>query len=156
MEAYAHTENIEDVPAELVAKGYGSFAIPPLNEGIFYKGKSDQTHMSGQLFPQPIKFDGSEIKERCDYLLGDNFSLISTNEIVLSKDEEDFLTSIDTKILLLDKELVESNMWMSTMIEEGKVYLVRPDKYIYGSTTEEVSLSELIEDLRTRIGLNNK
>ena len=156
MEAYAHTENIEDVPAELVAKGYGSFAIPPLNEGIFYKGKSDQTHMSGQLFPQPIKFDGSEIKERCDYLLGDNFSLISTNEIVLSKDEEDFLTSIDTKILLLDKELVESNMWMSTMIEDGKVYLVRPDKYIFGSTTEEVSLSELIEDLRTRIGLNNK
>ena len=64
--------------------------------------------MSGQLFPQPIKFDGSEIKERCDYLLGDNFSLISTNEIVLSKDEEDFLTSIDTKILLLDKEL---NKW---------------------------------------------
>ena len=61
-----------DVPAELVSKGYGSFAIPPLNEGIFYKGKSDQTHMSGQLFPQPIKFDGSEIKERCDYLLGDN------------------------------------------------------------------------------------
>ena len=48
------------------------------------------------------------------------------------------------------------NMWMSTMIEEGKVYLVRPDKYIFGSTTEEVSLSELIEDLRTRIGLNNK
>ena len=60
MEAYAHTENIEDVPAELVAKGYGSFAIPPLNEGVFYNGKSDQKHMSGQLFPQPIKFEGNE------------------------------------------------------------------------------------------------
>ena len=82
--------------------------------------------------------------------------MLSTNEIILSKEEENFLSSIDTKILVLDKELVESNMWMSTMIEEGKIYLVRPDKYIFGSTTEEVSLSELIEDLRTRIGLNNK
>ena len=63
---------------------------------------------------------------------------------------------MDTKILVLDKELVESNMWMSTMIEEGKIYLVRPDKYIYGSTSEEISLSQLIEDLKTRIGLNKE
>jgi hypothetical protein len=156
MEAYAHTENIDDVPAELVAKGYGSFAIPPLSEGVFYNGKSDQKHMSGQLFPQPIKFNENEIKERCDYLLGNSFSLVSTNEIILSKEEENFLSSIDTKTLVLDKELVESNMWMSTMIEEGKIYLVRPDKYIFGSTNEEVSLSQLIEDLKTRIGLNKE
>ena len=112
--------------------------------------------MSGQLFPQPIKFNGNDIKERCDYLLGDNFSLVSTNEIILSKEDENFLSSIDTRILVLDKELVESNMWMSTMIEEGKIYLVRPDKYIYGSTSEELSLSHLIEDLKTRIGLNKE
>jgi hypothetical protein len=45
---------------------------------------------------------------------------------------------------------------MSTMIEEGKIYLVRPDKYIFGSTNDEVSLSQLIEDLKTRIGLNKE
>ena len=100
--------------------------------------------------------DRNEIKERCDYLLGNSFCLVSTNEIILSKEEENFLSSIDTKTLVLDKELVESNMWMSTMIEEGKIYLVRPDKYIYGSTSEEVSLSQLIEDLKTRIGLNKE
>ena len=82
--------------------------------------------------------------------------MVSTNEIILSKEDENFLSSIDTKILVLDKEFVESNMWMSTMIEEGKIYLVRPDKYIYGSTSEEVSLSHLIEDLKTRIGLNKE
>ena len=42
------------------------------------------------------------------------------------------------------------------MIEEGKIYLVRPDKYIFGSTNEELSLSHLIEDLKTRIGLNKE
>ena len=88
--------------------------------------------------------------------MGDNFSLVSTNEIILSKEEENFLSFIDTKILVLDKELVESNMWMSTMIEEGKIYLIRPDKYIYGSTSGEISLTQLIEDLKTRIGLNRE
>ena len=155
MEAYAHTKNKDDVPAELVAKGYGSFIIPPLDEGIFYEGKSDSESMSGQLFPQPVKIDDGEITERCDFLLGDYFSIISKKDIVLSDNEKKFLSSINSKILILDSELVDSNMWMSTMVQEDKVYIVRPDKYIFGSTNENITLSNLIEDLKTRIGFNN-
>ena len=66
------------------------------------------------------------------------------------------LCDVFGNVLVLDKEFVESNMWMSTMIEGGKIYLVRPDKYIYGSTSEVVSLSQLIGDLKTRIGLNKE
>jgi hypothetical protein len=44
---------------------------------------------------------------------------------------------------------------MSTMIDENKIYIVRPDKYIFGSTSEKISLSNLIEDLKIRIGFNN-
>ena len=155
MEAYAHTKNKDDVPAELVAKGYGSFIIPPLDEGIFYEGKSDSESMSGQLFPQPVKIDEGEITERCDFLLGDYFSIVSKKDIVLSDNEKKFLSSNNSKILILESELVDSNMWMSTMVQEDKVYIVRPDKYIFGSTNENVSLSNLIEDLKTRIGFNN-
>ena len=155
MEAYALTKNKDDVPAELVAKGYGSFIIPPLDEGIFYEGKSDSESMSGQLFPQPVKIDEGEITERCDFLLGDYFSIVSKKDIVLSDNEKKFLSSINSKILILDSELVDSNMWMSTMVQEDKVYIVRPDKYIFGSTNENITLSNLIEDLKTRIGFNN-
>ena len=155
MEAYAHTKNKDDVPAELVAKGYGSFIIPPLDEGIFYEGKSNSESMSGQLFPQPVKIDDGEVIERCDFLLGDYFAIVSRKDFVLSGDEKKFLSSINSKILILDSELVDSNMWMSTMIQEDKVYIVRPDKYIFGSTNENISLSNLIEDLKTRIGFNN-
>ena len=56
----------------------------------------------------------------------------------------------------MDNELVDSNMWMSTMVQEDKIYIVRPDKYIFGSTNENISLSNLIEDLKTRIGLNRE
>jgi len=155
MEAYAHTKNKDDVPPELVAKGYGSFIIPPLDEGIFFKGKSNAESMSGQLFPQPVKISDGNVTERCDYLLGDYFSVISRKEIILSDDERKFLASIDTKILVLDSEMVDSNMWMSTMVDENKIYIVRPDKYIFGSTDEKISLSNLIEDLKIRIGFNN-
>ncbi len=155
MEAYAHTKNKGDVPAELVAKGYGSFIIPPLNEGIFYEGKSNSESMSGQLFPQPVKIDDSEVIERCDFLLGDYFAIVSRKDLVLSEDEKKFLSSINSKVLILDNELVDSNMWMSTMVQEDKIYIVRPDKYIFGSTNENISLSNLIEDLKTRIGFNN-
>jgi 2-polyprenyl-6-methoxyphenol hydroxylase-like FAD-dependent oxidoreductase len=155
MEAYAHTKNKDDVPAELVAKGYGSFIIPPLDEGIFYEGKSNPESMSGQLFPQPVKIDDGEVIERCDFLLGNFFAIVSRNDFVLSEDEKKFLSSINSKILILDSELVDSNMWMSTMVQEDKVYIVRPDKYIFGSTNENISLSNLIEDLKTRIGFNN-
>ena len=139
----------------MVAKGYGSFIIPPLDEGIFYEGKSNPESMSGQLFPQPVKIDDGEIRERCDILLGDYFSIVSRKDIVLSEAEKKFLSSINSKILILDSELVDSNMWMSTMVQEDKVYIVRPDKYVFGSTNENISLSNLIEDLKTRIGFNN-
>ena len=111
--------------------------------------------MSGQLFPQPVKIDDGEVIERCDLLLGDFFAIVSRKDFVLSEDEKKFLSSINSKILILDSELVDSNMWMSTMVQEDKIYIVRPDKYIFGSTNENISLSNLIEDLKTRIGFNN-
>lgn len=155
MEAYAHTPNIEDVPPELVMKGYASFVIPPLDEGIFFKGKSDPSNMSGELFPQPVKYIDEQVAERCDYLLGNNFALVSRNKIKLSDDESSFLTKIGSKIITLDKDMVESNIWMSSMIAEDRIYIIRPDKYVFGSTTEDISLAELIQDLKSRIGFNN-
>ena len=54
MEAYAEAENPEQVPSDLVDKGYGSFIIPNLLEGLFYKGKANKSKHSGEIFPQPI------------------------------------------------------------------------------------------------------
>jgi hypothetical protein len=51
--------------------------------------------------------------------------------------------------------MVESNIWMSSMIAEDRIYIIRPDKYVFGSTTEDISLTELIQDLKSRIGFNN-
>ena len=39
MEAYAEAENPEQVPSDLVDKGYGSFIIPNLLEGLFIEVK---------------------------------------------------------------------------------------------------------------------
>ena len=36
-------------------------------------------------------------------------------------------------------------------MEPGEVFIVRPDKYIFGSSSNKVSLETLIDDLRSRI-----
>ena len=36
-------------------------------------------------------------------------------------------------------------------MELGEVFIVRPDKYIFGSSSNDVSLEDLIDDLRKRI-----
>ena len=84
MEAYAATEDPNTVPKELVAKGYGSFVLPNLQEGLFYKGKADETTGAGQLFPQPIKIKEGVISQRLDGLLGNGFALVSKKQIVLN------------------------------------------------------------------------
>ena len=64
MEAYAEAENPEQVPSDLVDKGYGSFIIPNLLEGLFYKGKANKSKHSGEIFPQPILYRNKKIYKR--------------------------------------------------------------------------------------------
>ena len=59
------------------------------------------------------------------------------------------------KLLILKNEYIEENSWLKFFMEEEKAYLVRPDRYIFGSTTSDVSLDELIDDLKIRINLDN-
>ena len=61
MEAYAKTDDPSKVPDVLVAKGYGSFVLPGLDEGLFYGGKADESMNSGHLFPQPLIYKNNEV-----------------------------------------------------------------------------------------------
>jgi hypothetical protein len=36
-------------------------------------------------------------------------------------------------------------------LELGDTFIIRPDKYIYGCSSNNVSLDELIEDLKSRM-----
>ena len=154
MEAYANTENPEDVSEELVKKGYGSFVIPPLYEGIFYGGKANPAMGAGSLFPQPTLIQDGLIISRKDDLFGEGFSIISKNAIKLNKEEEDFYKKLLTRIVILDEELINQNHWLSSYMEMGNIFIVRPDRYIFGASSDKVSFQDMTNDLRIRLGMD--
>ena len=131
MEAYAQASDPNEVPKELVAKGYGSFVLPNLDEGLFYGGKALDSLAAGQLFPQIVVYEDGEISERKDCLFGDGFTLISQHEISISDSHRDFLNKLNCNYLILDKEIIDSNPWVNGFLELGNTYILRPDKYIY-------------------------
>ncbi len=151
MEAYAQASDPNEVPKELVAKGYGSFVLPNLDEGLFYGGKALDSLAAGQLFPQIVVYEDGEISERKDCLFGDGFTLISQHEISISDSHRDFLNKLNCNYLILDKEIIDSNPWVKGFLELGNTFIVRPDKYIYGCSGNDVSLEQIIEDLKFRM-----
>ena len=148
MEAYAEAEDPKQVPQELVKRGYGSFTLPDLKEGLFFDGKANEEMKSGTLFPQPIRYLDKKIDARLDSLLGKGFCLISSNKFTLNKENLEFLKSIDCNLLVLNKKIIEKSPYLKPLMEKDKVFLVRPDRYIFGSTTSKVSLNNLVGNLK--------
>ena len=151
MEAYAKADDPSEVPEELVAKGYGSFVLPNLDNGLFYGGKANDSMMAGQLFPQPVIYKNNKVINRHDEILGKGFALISKNQIEINNQDKDFLEKIGCAFVTLEEHYINQNHWIEKIMELGEVFIVRPDKYIFGSSSNDVSLEELIDDLRKRI-----
>ena len=151
MEAYAEAETPEQVSQDLVQKGYGSFILPNLTKGLFFGGKADESMNAGEIFPQPVEFENKEIVRRMDHILGKGFSLISNYPLEISEDNHEFLDLLGCKLVTLEKKYIAENPWMKPLLEKDRTYLVRPDRYIFGSTNSNISIDMLINDLKMRI-----
>ena len=105
------------------------------------------------------------IWERCLKFMRDNLSASEHEDVKKLEHSFDLLfdrvqpmSLINHNLTLLVpsdfyKEYIEENSWLKSFMKEGTTYLVRPDRYIFGSTTSDVSLEELINDLKIRINL---
>ena len=151
MDAYANANDPEDVPEELVAKGYGSFILPNLDEGLFFGGKALDSMAAGQIFPQIVLYKDGVIEERKDHLLGNGFSFISKNKIKILDHHKEFLDQLNCKFITVEADVLESNPWVSGFLELGDTFVIRPDKYIYGCSSNNVLLEEIIDDLKARM-----
>ena len=106
---------------------------------------------SGHLFPQPLIYKNNEVFKREDEILGNSFTLISKNKISIGKQDKKFLQDIGCTFVTLDEHYISQNLWVKKVLELGEVFLIRPDKYIFGCSSNKVSLEQLIDDLRKRI-----
>jgi 3-(3-hydroxy-phenyl)propionate hydroxylase len=156
MSAYAEAiakGNPSDVPQELVDRGYGSFSLPPLEKGLFYKGYSDTESMAGNLFPQPLSMEGIMCKERLDSLLGKGFCVVSTKEVELMPYQKKFYEIINANFLVIEKSMLNDNPWLNKAMSKNDIYILRPDRHIFGSTSDKITFEDLTEDLRERLSL---
>lgn len=154
MSAYAEAVkrgNPLDVPRELVERGYGSFSLPPLDHGILYEGNSNNESMAGFLFPQPLTMQGLKCKKRFDHLLGKSFCIVSRKKIQLNTDQKDFYGRINTKFLVIEENLIKENPWIKELMTKNNTYILRPDRHIFGSTSDKISFNDLTEDLKRRL-----
>ena len=145
--------NPSDVPQELLDRGYGSYSLPPLNDGILYKGKSDDKSMVGFHFPQPLLMEGSKCKERYDHFLGKGFCVVSKEGVSISPDQKSFYEKIKTKFLVLEETMINKNPWIKEFMSKSEIYIIRPDRHIFGSTSDKITFSELTRDLKEKLGM---
>ena len=153
MEAYAEAKDPKDVSKDLVQKGYGSFILPNLTKGLFFGGTADASMHAGEIFPQPLLFKNNKIDKRMDKIFGKSFSLISDSTFTVDKETLNFLEQIDCKSIVLSEDYINDNSWLRSFLQTGVIYLVRPDRYVFGATNSEVSIQHLVEELRLRMNL---
>ena len=120
-------------------------------KGLFYGGKADDSMQAGQLFPQPVIYKNNKVINRNDEIFGKGFAVISKNKIEINDQDNEFLENIGCTFVCLEEDLINQIHWIEKIMELGEVFIVRPDKYIFGSSSNDVSLEELIDDLRKRI-----
>ena len=53
--------------------------------------------------------------------------------------------------MCLEEDLINQNHWIEKIMELGEVFIVRPDKYIFGCSSDRVSFQELTIDLKNRL-----
>ena len=145
--------NPTDIPKELLDRGYGSYSLPPLNHGILYQGRSNAKTKTGFNFPQPITMEGSICKERNDHLLGKSFCVVSNEEVLLTADQKIFYEKMQTKFLILERKVIDENPWIKGFMNKSQIYIIRPDRYIFGSTSDNINFSDLTKDLKKRLGI---
>ena len=109
--------------------------------------------MAGNLFPQPLSMEGIMCKERLDSLLGKGFCVVSTKEVELMPYQKKFYEIINANFLVIEKSMLNDNPWLNKAMSKNDIYILRPDRHIFGSTSDKITFEDLTEDLRERLSL---
>ena len=144
-------------PPALQSSGYGQGREqPPIRSGAIYLDQVTDTGSTGYLFSQPIVTDASADEFRLDELLGKSFALVVKNNdaLTLSDRSANVLKQLDANIVNVEG-LNEVRGHFDRALEESDAVIVRPDRIVFGHTTNELSLDQLIETLSDKLALTN-
>ncbi len=144
-----------EAPPALKSAGYGQGReAPPLRDGVLCVDQVSDTGSTGYLFRQPLVRDAAGREFRLDDLLGSGFAVVSrhADALEISDTSRQVLDLIDASLVSLDA-LVAVRGHFDPVLDHSKAVIIRPDRIVFGHTTDELGLDELISLLSEKLAL---
>ena len=140
-------------PEKMASSGYGQGREqPPIRDGAVLTSQICNEGITGYLFNQPIvrQSNGSEL--HLDELLGGGFALVGYGPINLNDKSRTIVSSLNIKLVDLNGlEIVKGRF---AAFEQSEQVLVRPDRLVYGHTTEHLDANQLLASLAQAVSLS--
>jgi 3-(3-hydroxy-phenyl)propionate hydroxylase len=131
----------------LASSGYGQGRDqPPIRAGVVLLDQVNDDGETGYLFRQPIveTLEGTETK--LDDLLGKGFALVAHDNAALSLTDESAALVKRLNIQLCQTgQLKVKRGKLSPALLAGAVILVRPDRLVFGHTTDSLDVNQLLK-----------
>jgi 3-(3-hydroxy-phenyl)propionate hydroxylase len=144
-------------PAALQSAGYGQGREqPPIRDGAIVLDQVNDTGSTGYLFRQPIVKNPEGSESRLDEFLGGGFAIVAKSEeaFQLTDYSERVIEKLGARLVNLDG-YTEVRGHFDRLFKHSEAAIVRPDRLVFGHTSESVSLDELIEDLAAKLALTD-
>ncbi len=136
-----------EAPKKQKSAGYGQGRhIPPLRSGLIRIDQVSNDGSTGYLMNQPKLRTKSGIECWLDNLIKDRFALLTSRTLDLDRASLEIIERLNLKVLNVgDFEVLEGHF--DKCLRHEDCLLARPDRYVYGHSTKEVSPNQLINDL---------
>lgn len=151
-------------PTKLQSSGYGQGREqPPIREGVVMVEQVSNTGSAGYLFNQPIVrnsdadrdgCEGTDKEYRLDELLGAGFAVVTRDAAppLLSDSSRATLKRLGAPVVsVAGLDPVKGRF--DSVFKEHDAVIVRPDALVFGHTTSDFSLDELIGALADKLAL---
>lgn len=144
-----------EVRPDLKSSGYGhGRSQPPLRDGVLRLDQVSDTGSTGYPFSQPIVRDADGSEFRLDERLGRGFAVVArtAGDLMFSDSGQAIVDRLGLRCTSLDG-LSEVKGHFDRLFEHAAAAVVRPDRYVFGHTTEEVTLDDLLGELALKLTL---
>lgn len=138
-----------EAPSEMASSGYGQGREqPPIRAGVVMTEQVSDQGITGYLLRQPdVCTNNATMK--LDELLGSGFSIVGTNLGDLS---HPLVAALNMAVVDLTK--LEATRGKLPTIPEGSVAVVRPDRLVFGHTTNDLDLNGLLDQLSMKLAVS--
>ena len=144
-------------PPDMKSAGYGQGRqAPPLRGGAIVHEQVEAAGCTGYPFFQPTVRDANGRAFRLDERLGKGFTIVAKTaaDLVVDTASRALVDRLGiTAVTLEGLEIVRG--YPDRVFECSNIAVVRPDRYLFGHTTDDLSLDALLSVLEERIYLSD-